>query len=120
MAIGTCRTKGGCVPIGRSAPATQTCVAALRAPTRFSTSASRTPVQVEVPTAPLRHWMPATGGSKNARPLPAHSSVTVTVVAGIWRNSASESDAGVLASPSMARRHAASSSPVGTGMWQRT
>ena len=88
----------------------------LRAPTRFSRSATRTPVHVQVPTAPLRHWMPATGGSKNARPLPAHSSVTVTVAAGIWRSSASESDAGVAASPSMASRHDASSSAVGTGM----
>ena len=39
----------------------------------------RAPVNRAVPTAPFSHWMPASAGSKNARPLPAHSSVAVIV-----------------------------------------
>ena len=116
FAIGICRTNGGCVPKGRSAPAIHTCVAAFEAPAFASTSASRTPVHVQVPTAPLRHWTPATGGSKNARPFPAHSSVTVTVVDGICRRSGIRTVTGAGTSPSIDSVHAAASASAGTGM----
>jgi hypothetical protein len=115
VAIGTCRTNGGIVPSGRSAPAMCTKRPVSLTPARFMTSASRAPVHRAVPTAPLVHWMPATAGEKNARPLPAHSSVTVVVTAGIWRNSATLSDSAVLTSPSTRSDQLAASSGAGTG-----
>ncbi len=108
------------MPSGRSAPETHRCVAPGFIPAFLSTSATRTPVHFAVPTAPFFHWMPATGGSKKARPLPAHSSVTVTEACGSCFRSATESDTGAATSPSIASDQPASAVPAGTGMWQRT
>ncbi|MNC99204.1 hypothetical protein D3C83_174070 [compost metagenome] len=71
-------------------------------------------------TAPFSHWMPATAGWKNARPLPAHSSVTVTVTAGSFLISSIDSDSGESTSPPTLRVQVAASSWAGTGRCDRT
>ena len=89
-------------------------------PARASRVARRTPFHRAVPTAPFSHWMPATGGSKKARPLPAHSRVIVTVAAGSFLISSSESESGVATLPSSVSFQAAASSVGGTGRCDRT
>ena len=119
LAIGTWRTKAGMVPSGRSAACISTLMPVVLTPAFFSTSDRRAPVKRAVPTAPFSHWMPATAGSKNARPLPAHSSVTVIVTAGSFLISSSDSENGEFTSPSTFSVQVAAST-CGTGMCERT
>jgi hypothetical protein len=106
---GRLRTKSGARPTPWSAPSSHTWRAEALTPAILSRSRRRTPVHLAVPTAPFSHCTPATGGSKNARPLPAHSSVTTRVVDGARLMSASVSVTGVSTSPSMTSFHPASS-----------
>lgn len=61
----------------RSAPRNSTSRARFRTPARASTSRTGTPVHSAVLTAPRYHCSPWAGGSNDARPFPAHSSVTI-------------------------------------------
>jgi hypothetical protein len=99
-------------------------------PTDASTSRSRTPSQRTAPTAPSDHWVPAAAcpcwAAKKRRPLPVHSWIAVTCVAGSAFSCASVSRTGASAprgtvrpSPWIVRAYDATSI-VGVEVWLRT
>ncbi len=74
------------------------------------------PVHSAVPTASPSHGCEIGRGESRARPLPAHSIVTVVVTLGRDRRSAIESSIGFRTSPSTESFHDASSAS-GTSKW---
>ena len=86
-----------------------TSTASAPTPARSSRSARGTPVQLPVPTASSTHGWLAGRGAMNARPLPAHSIVTVRVTAGRARRSASDSETGRPTAPPTSSAHVSGS-----------
>ena len=101
--------KSGARPTPMSAPSSQRSWCRgldARRPQEIAKAHARPPRRADGALLPRT---PATGGSKNARPFPAHSSVTTIVVDGARRMSASVNVSGVSTSPSTTSLHAASS-----------
>ncbi len=88
-------------------------------PARASTSASGTPVHWALLTAPSSHWAPSTCGTRNTRPLPAHSSVAGRVCWAMPASSSTVSSNGRSTCPSTRTVNVARST-FGSGLWLRT
>ena len=118
-ATGRLRTKTGLPASAGPSPCITTCAASSSRPARSSRASSRVPVHRACPTAARPQARPRAGGSKNRRPLPAHSRMSRRVSAGSDTTSAWSSVRGALTRPSTRSRHEPASTS-GTGPCERT